>query len=61
MTIQKVDKLANLPSDTKFLLTKKYSEIIIFEELQISRVISGKSLSLPDIFEGAISLKKYEK
>ena len=34
-----------LPSDTKLLLTKNYSEIIIFEKLRISRVISGKSLS----------------
>ena len=33
-----------LPSDTKWLLTIKYSEIIVFEKLRISRVISGKSL-----------------
>ena len=39
----------NLPSDTKLLLTKNYSEIIIFEKLRISRVISGKSLSFPEI------------
>ena len=37
------------PSDTKLLLTKIYSEINIFEKLRISRVISGKSLSFPEI------------
>ena len=41
--------LSPLPSDTKLLLTKNYSEIIIFEKLRISRVISGKSLSFPEI------------
>ena len=41
--------LSRLPSDTKFLLTKKYSKIIIFEKLRISRVISRKSLSFLEI------------
>ena len=50
-----------LPSDTKLLLTKNYFEIIIFENLRISRVISGKSLSFPGDFEGANSLENYEK
>ena len=40
---------SKLPSDTKLLLTKNYSEIIIFEKLRISRVISGQSLSFPEI------------
>ena len=42
-------KINVIPSDTKLLLTKNYSEIIIFEKLRISRVISGKSLSFPEI------------
>ena len=36
-------------SSTKLLLAKNYSEIIIFEKLRFSRVISGKSLSFPEI------------
>ena len=31
--------LLGLPSDTKLLLTKNYSEIIIFKKLRISNVI----------------------
>ena len=46
-----------LPSDTKLLLTKNYSEIIIFEKLRISRVISGKSLSFPEILRVQIPSK----
>ena len=38
-----------LPSDTKLLLTKNYSEIIIFGKLRISRVISWKCLYFMDI------------
>ena len=38
-----------IPSDTKLLLTKNYSEIIIFEKLRISRVISRKSLLFLEI------------
>ena len=41
--------LSPIPSDTKLLLTKNYFEIIIFEKLRISRVISGKSLSFLEI------------
>ena len=37
--------ISAIPSDTKLLLTKNYFEIIIFKNLRISRVISGKSLS----------------
>ena len=47
----------HLPSDTKLLLTKNYSEIIIFEKLRISRVISGKSLSFPEILRVQIPSK----
>ena len=39
----------NLPSDTKLLLTKNYSEISIFETLRISRVIPLKCLYFLDI------------
>ena len=41
-----------LPSDTKLLLTKKYSEIIIFGKLRISRVIPWKCLPFLDISRG---------
>ena len=34
---------------TRVLLTKNYSEIIIFEKLRISRVISRKGLSFLEI------------
>ena len=46
-----------LPSDTKLLLTKNYFEIIIFEKLRISRVISGKSLSFLEILRAQIPSK----
>ena len=46
-----------LPSDTKLLLTKNYSEIIIFEKLRISRVISGKSLSFTEILRAQFPSK----
>ena len=46
-----------LPSDTKLLLTKNYFEIIIFEKLRISRVISGKSLSFLEILRVQIPSK----
>ena len=38
-----------LPSDTKLLLTKNYSEIIILGKLRISRVIPWKCRSFLDI------------
>ena len=38
-----------IPSDTKLLLTKNYSKIIIFEKLRISYVIPWKSPSFPEI------------
>ena len=41
----------SLPSDTKLLLTKNYSEINIFEELRISYVIPWKSPSFPEILK----------
>ena len=47
----------SLPSDTKLLLTKNYSERIIFEKLRISRAISGKRLSFPEISRVQIALK----
>ena len=43
-----------IPSDTKLLLTKSYFEIIIFERFWFSRVISGKSMSFPEILRGQI-------
>ena len=50
--------LANrVPSDTKLLLTKNYSKIIIFEKLRISRVISRKSLSFLEILKVQIHSK----
>ena len=39
----------NIPSDTKLLLTKNYSNIIIFEKLRIWYVIPWKSPSFPEI------------
>ena len=50
-------KMGSVPSDTKLLLTKNYFEIFIFEKLRISRVISGKSLSFPEILRGQIPSK----
>ena len=47
-------KRGSLPSDTKLLLTNNYSEIISFEKLRISRVISRKSLSFPEILRAQI-------
>ena len=44
-------KLLPVPSDTKLLLTKNYSEIIIFEKLRISYVIPWKSASFPEILK----------
>ena len=38
-----------VPADTKLLLTKHYSKIIIFEKLRISRVIPRKSPSFPKV------------
>ena len=49
--------LPYIPSDTKLLLTKTYFEIIIFEKLRISRVISGKGLSFLEIFRVQIPSK----
>ena len=40
---------SGVPSDTKLLLIKNYSKIIIFEKLRISRVIPRKSPSFPKI------------
>ena len=51
----------HIPSDTKLLLTKDYSEIFIFEKLRISRVISGKKSFFPGDFEGANSLQELRK
>ena len=43
------------PLTQKLLLTKKYSEVIIFEKLRISRVIPLKKPSFLYDFEGTIS------
>ena len=50
-----------LPSDTNLLLTKNYSEIVIFEKFRISYVISGKRSFFPGDFKGARLLKNYTK
>ena len=50
-----------LTSDTKLLLTKNYSEIIIFEKLRISRVIPFRMSFFPGHVESTKSLKNYEK
>ena len=39
----------NLHSDTKLLLAKNSSERILFEQFRASRVVSGESLSFPEI------------
>ena len=44
----------NVPSDTKLLLTKIYSEMNIFEKLRISRVISGNSEITKNYSQGTI-------
>ena len=53
--------LLHIPSDTKLLLTKNYFEKIIFEKLRISRVISGKSQSFPEMLRGQIPSKITKK
>ena len=50
-----------IPSDTKLLLTKNYFEIMIFEKLRISRVISGKSPSFLEILRVQIPSKITKK
>ena len=55
------NSVLELPSDTKLLLTKNYSEIIIFEKLRISRVLSGKRLSFPEISRVQIPSNYNEK
>ena len=59
--LQMLKSHSEYPSDTKLLLTKNYFEIIIFEKLRISRVISGKKSFFPGDLEGADSLKNSEK
>ena len=49
--------IADVPSDTELLLTKNYFEKINFEKLRISRVISGKSHSFPEILRVQIPSK----
>ena len=50
-----------LPSDTKFLLTKNYSEIIIFEQFTNLTRNSLKMSFFPGHFESANRLKNNEK
>ena len=51
----------HIPSDTKLLLTKNYSEIIIFGKItNLTRNSLKKSL-FPGNLESAKSLKNYEK
>ena len=51
------EPVSDLPSGTKSLLTKNYFEIITFEKLRISHVISGKSLSFREILRVQIPSK----
>ena len=50
-----------LPSDTKLLLTKNYSEIIIFGKITNLTRNSLKMSFFPGHFESTKSLKNYEK
>ena len=50
-----------LPSDTKLLLTKNYSEIIIFVKITNFTRYSLKKSLFPGDFESAKCLKSYEK
>ena len=52
---------SNLPSDTKLLLTKNYSEIIIFVKITNFIRNSSKKSFFPGDFESAKGLKNYEK
>ena len=53
--------LNELPSDTKLLLTKNYSEIIIFGKITNLTRNSLKMSFFPGHFESTKSLKNYEK
>ena len=50
-----------IPSDTKVVLTKNYSEIIIFKKITIFIHNSSKKSFFPGGFERVNPLKKYEK
>ena len=50
--LHQLEKATYIPSDTKSLLAQRYSEVIIFEKLRISPVISRKRSFLPGDFEG---------
>ena len=53
--------LPRLPSDTKLLLTKNYSEIVIFGKITNLTRNSLKMSFFPGHFESTNSLKNYEK
>ena len=53
--------LAMLPSDTKLLLTKNYSEIIIFGKITNLTRNSLKMSFFPGHFESSKPLTNYEK
>ena len=50
-----------MPSDTKLLLTKNYSEIVIFKKITNFMRNFWKKSFFPGDFKRAISLKNYEK
>ena len=50
-----------IPSDTKFLLTENYSEIIIFWKFMNFTRHFWKKVFFPGDLEGASSLENYEK
>ena len=54
-------RLQELPSDTKLLLTKNYSEIINFGKITNLTRNSLKMSFFPGHFESTKSLKNYEK
>ena len=51
----------NIPSDTKLLLTKNYSEIIIFAKITNFTRNSLKKSFFPGNLKSSKSLKNYEK
>ena len=51
----------SLPSDTKLLLTKNYSEIFIFGKITNLTRNSSKMSFFPGDIESAKSIKNYEK
>ena len=57
----RVQQACHIPSDTKLLLTKNYSEIIIFGKIANLTRNSLKMSLFPGHFERTKCLKNYEK